>query len=79
MTCPLPRYWMCHIAAALLIAVAVWPFLGLRAGLAAGASFYIGREIRDFEKLGSWDWPGLIAPLAACLIVLVFYEIANLQ
>lgn len=69
MTCPLPRYWLCHIAVALIIAAGVWPFLGLNAGLAAGAFFYIGREVRDREKLGSWDWPGLIAPVAACLIV----------
>lgn len=67
--CPFPRYWMCHILVALLIALVVWPFLGLTAGLASGASFYIGREIRDYEKLGEWDWPGLIAPVSACLLI----------
>ena len=71
MPCPLPRYWMCHIIVALLIAAAVWPFLGLNAGLAAGATFYIGREVRDREKLGIWDWPGLFAPVVACALVLI--------
>lgn len=54
---------------ALVIAAALWPLLSLDAGLAAGASFYIGREVRDREKLGTWDWPGLVAPVSACLAV----------
>lgn len=27
-----------------------------------GALFYLGREIRDREKLGFWDWKGLLYP-----------------
>lgn len=71
MTCPLPRYWMCHIAIALLIAAVVWPFLGLDAGLAAGATFYIGREFTQWEAGLSFDWKGLLAPVAVNLAVLI--------
>ena len=67
MECPLPRYWLCHIIISLLIACAIWPLLGLDAGLCAGAFFYIGREVRDREKLGAWDWYGLLAPVLSCL------------
>lgn len=75
MTCPLPRYWMCHIVIALLIAAAVWPFLGLKAGLAAGASFYIGREFTQWEAGLALDWKGLVAPVAACVIVLALVKL----
>lgn len=71
MTCPLPRYWMCHIAIALLIAVCVWPFLGLNAGFAAGASIYIGREITQWESGLPFDWKGLLAPLLVNLLILI--------
>lgn len=71
MACPFPRYWMCHIAIALAIAVVVWPFLGLTAGLAAGATFYIGREITQWESGLPFDWKGLLAPVLACLAVLI--------
>lgn len=71
MTCPFHRYWMCHIAVALLIAAAVWPFLGLKAGLAAGASFYIGREFTQWESGLPFDWKGLVAPVAACLAIFI--------
>lgn len=67
----LPWYWARHILVAALIMLAVWPFFGLNAGAMAGAFFYIGREVRDREKLGTWDWPGLIAPVAAMALVLV--------
>ena len=33
------------------------------AGYATGISFYISREIRDHEKLGFWDYEGLLAPV----------------
>jgi hypothetical protein len=71
MTCPLPHYWMCHIAIALLIAVVLWPFLGLDMGLVAGASVYTGRELTQWEESGVFDWKGLLAPIAACLTVLL--------
>lgn len=74
MNCPFPRYWMCHAAVALLIAVVLWPFLGLQAGLAAGAAFYAGREFTQWQQGDGpglpFDWKGLAAPMVACLIVL---------
>lgn len=67
----LPWHEARHALVALLIMLAVWPFFGLNAGAMAGAFFYIGREVRDREKLGAWDWPGLIAPVAAMALVLI--------
>lgn len=74
MNCPLPRYWQCHAMVALLIAIVLWPFLGLQAGLAAGAAFYAGREFTQWEQGDGpglpFDWKGILAPLVACLLVL---------
>jgi hypothetical protein len=78
--CPLPRYFHCHAAVALIIAAVLWPVLGLPAGLAAGAAFYVGREFTQWEQGGGsglpFDWPGLVAPLLACLAVLAVYWVA---
>jgi len=65
MTCPLP-YYLCHVAIALLIAAALWPVLGLKAGLAAGAGFYAGREFTQWQSGLPFDWKGLAAPLLIC-------------
>ncbi len=70
-------YWLEHAAVALAIQIIVatlldvmlWSTDGVTAGTAAGIAFYAGREIRDRQKLGRWDWPGLIAPTVACLLV----------
>ena len=70
MTCPLP-YYFCHAVIALGIAAVLWPVLGLKAGLAAGAAFYAGREFTQWEGGSPFDWKGLAAPLAACLIILI--------
>ena len=76
MNCPLPRYYFCHAAIALLIAVAVWPLLGLPAGLTAGVAFYAGREYTQWEQGGGkglpFDWRGILAPVIACSLVLLF-------
>lgn len=75
MTCPLPRYWMCHAAIALLIAVTLWPFFGLVAGLTAGVAFYAGREYTQWEQGDGpglpFDWKGILAPTLVCSIVYV--------
>lgn len=71
MNCPLPRYYLCHALVALLIAAAIWPVLGLVAGLAAGTAFYAGREFTQWESGLPFDWKGLAAPFIACLIVLI--------
>lgn len=71
MQCPLPRYWMCHAVIALAIAVAIWPLLGLVAGLAAGAAFYAGREHAQWQQGGGpglpFDWLGLMVPVGTCM------------
>lgn len=74
MTCPLPRYWMCHILIALTIAACLWPLLGLYAGLCAGAFFYIGREFTQWEAGIPFDLKGLAAPASACLIIGLAYH-----
>lgn len=75
MNCPLPRYYFCHAVISLLIACVVWPFIGVQAGLAAGAAFYAGREYTQWEAGLPFDWKGLLAPLAVCLISLLAYRI----
>ena len=75
MTCPLPRYYLCHAVMALLIAAALWPLLGIVAGLSAGVAFYAGREFTQWEQGGGpglpFDWPGIAAPVVACGSVFV--------
>lgn len=66
----LPCYWLRHAAIALAITFVAY-FIP-HAWALAGAVFYLGREIRDREKLGKWDWPGLLAPVTACALVWVF-------
>jgi hypothetical protein len=66
-------YYVGHALLSLIIAAVVSPFLGVYAGLASGASFYIGREIAQWQSGKDFDWPGLLAPLLTCLAVLVLY------
>lgn len=62
-------YYIIHALIALSIqAVVALPF-SIETGTAAGFCFYLGREIRDREKLGQWDYAGLIAPTVAVFIV----------
>jgi len=70
-------YWLHHIVVAIAIQLVVGLIVdiallspdGLGVGTASGIAFYVGREVRDRQKLGRWDWPGLVAPVVACLIV----------
>ena len=71
MNCPLPRYYFCHAAVSLLIALFLWPMVSLEAGLAAGTAFYVGREYTQWESGLPFDWKGLLAPFIACLTVLL--------
>lgn len=75
MNCPLPRYYACHAVVALLIAACVWPLVSLEAGLAAGTAFYAGREYTQWESGLQFDWKGLLAPFATCLVVLIIYRL----
>ncbi|HEY7749329.1 MAG TPA: hypothetical protein VH933_11705 [Aestuariivirgaceae bacterium] len=67
---------MCHIAVAMIIMGAVWALTGNGlAGALAGSFFYVGREFTQWEELKRWDWPGLLAPVAA---VSIAYLVARL-
>lgn len=71
MNCPLPRYYLCHAVIALLIAMVIWPVLGIVAGLSAGVAFYAGRELTQWESGLPFDWKGIAAPFVACFAVLI--------
>lgn len=75
MTCPLPRYYFCHVAIALLIAVALWPFVGLPGGLAAGAAVYVSREVTQWQMGLPFDWKGLLYPVVTCGLLIVLTNI----
>jgi hypothetical protein len=75
MQCPLPRYYLCHALIALTIGVVLWPFLGLVAGLAAGAAFYAGREYTQWEGGIRFDWRGLLSPLLTCLTIIIMIKV----
>lgn len=65
MKTPFP-YWLDHAIIACIISALVTIVLDEpAAGWCAGAFFYIGREVRDYEKLGWLDWRGLVAPVVA--------------
>jgi len=60
-------YWMAHAYVAIAISLITGYWL-------AGTLFYLGREIRDWEKLHDWDikgfdWKGLLAPLVTSIIL----------
>lgn len=75
MTCPLPRYYLCHAVIALLIAACLWPLLGLNAGLAAGVSFYAGREFTQWESGLPFDWKGIVVPFVLCYLIFITVEL----
>ena len=41
----------------------------------AGAFFYIGREVRDREKLGYWDWRGLLWPVVPLVALEIWLRV----
>lgn len=79
MNCPLPRYYLCHSAVALIITLLLWWPIGIEAGLAAGVAFYAGREFTQWEQGGGsglpFDWMGILTPLASSLIFLAAYSL----
>ena len=77
MNCPLPRYYFCHAVIALIIAAVLWWPIGLTAGLAAGVAFYAGREFTQWESGLPFDWKGIAAPFAACLVAFSVYLYAR--
>lgn len=46
-------------------------------GFATGTIFYLSRELRDRQKLGSWDWPGLWAPVVALCLLFATCEVIS--
>ena len=52
-------YYINHLIIALVIGFVFQNFF-------VGAAFYIGREIRDWEKLGHFDHKGFWWPVVAC-------------
>ena len=66
-------YWINHglIALAITLVTLLAPKLAL---VSAGMWFYIGREIRDVEKLHNWnwkkfDWPGMALPVLLTVLL----------
>lgn len=68
----LPHYYLRHAAVALAISAVA--FFVPTAWALTGAVFYAGREIRDREKLGVWDWPGLLWPVGVCVLLWVVFR-----
>jgi hypothetical protein len=63
-------YYIDHAFVAIIIQLTIFLMSGNSfAGTASGIAFYAGREVRDREKLGSWDYAGLIAPVLGCSVV----------
>jgi hypothetical protein len=58
-------YYILHALVALTIQSAVSIPFTIETGTAAGFCFYLGREVRDRQKLGAWDWAGLMSPTIA--------------
>ena len=71
-TCPLP-YYFCHAIIALVIAVVLWPIIGIYAGLAAGVAFYAGREFTQWQSGLSFDWKGIASPAIVNALVGIAY------
>lgn len=74
-----PPYWVMHGVVA--FGFAMFSLLALpraAAALCAGFWFYLGREVRDWEKLHNYDWhgidwPGIGAPTFVTLVMIVLY------
>jgi hypothetical protein len=65
--CPLPWYFACHAVITLIIAVLLWPFIGIIGALATGVAFYAGREIAQWQSGLPFDWKGILASVGAAL------------
>jgi hypothetical protein len=65
----IPHYWFHGLITALTQLFVFWitGSLEFAAGIAFG--FYLGREIRDYEKIGYFDALGLAIPAITSLII----------
>ena len=55
-------YYINHLLIALVIGLIFQNFF-------VGGSFYAGREVRDWQKLGHFDHKGFWWPVVACTVV----------
>jgi len=65
----LTPYWVAHGLVAIGISLITGYWL-------AGSIFYLGRELRDWEKLHNYDikgfdWKGILAPIVTSAIILL--------
>jgi hypothetical protein len=74
-------YWLTHCAVALCIFFGVSVLAGHPAGFWAAITFYVSRELRDWEKLGHVDWWGFLPPTVAVLVAFIItpYIVAHLK
>ena len=82
-------YYLNHLVVALLIFIFAsglhhvvvhyfkWTDGNWLMGLASSLPFYVSREIRDREKLGYWDWPGVLWPTIGILVLAVLLELGS--
>jgi hypothetical protein len=61
-------YWFAHIIISLGISGIIYYFSKQNVAIWFGFVFYLGREFTQWEYLGTFDWPGLIGPLAVCTL-----------
>lgn len=79
----LPPYWFWHGVVSVLITLPfmfIDPIIG---AMSCGFWFYVGREIRDVEKLHKWnwrkfDWKGLGFPLLLYIIAVFWYKMDSI-
>lgn len=70
-------HWVAHALIGILIQLVITGMFilfvntiaALLAGTFAGSFFYIGREVRDREKEGYWDWAGMFSPVITLIII----------
>lgn len=66
-------YWLRHAVIAVAIMLVCLPMVGRTWAALIAAGFYLGHELDDLYRLhkngNRFDWPGLLAPWTAVLIV----------
>lgn len=55
-------YYINHLIISIIIGLIFSNFI-------VGASFYIGRELRDWEKIGKFDHKGFWIPTIGCIVL----------
>lgn len=68
----IPHYWY-HAFVAVVIQLLFTLVTGPAFAYGAAMFFYVGRELRDYEKIGKLDKKGLIYPVVATTLTFLFY------